>query len=110
VATNPLPPDSENLTVNVPRGFKKRLKAQAKASGVTVSEYVRALIQRALDQGLLVHVSREVSYHTSKFAPTGTPPESIPLAAAEHPAPYLPPIKKKMPGSGGAAPSIPNAG
>lgn len=112
MATNPLPTDSENLTVNVPRGFKDRLKAQAKASGVTVSDYVRAVIQRAISEGLLVHVSHEVTYQTSQFAPVKTAPEPIRLArVAEDQAPYLPsPLKKKKNGPSGPTPSIPKAG
>lgn len=62
MATKPLPPDSENLTVNVPKGFKKRLRAQAERSGVNLSEYVRETLRHAVDGGALIKVSKEVSY------------------------------------------------
>lgn len=46
--THPLGPDTENLTINVKKEFKRNLRRQAKASGVSMSDYVRGVLMLGL--------------------------------------------------------------
>jgi hypothetical protein len=62
MATKPLPPGTENLTVNLPRGFKVRLRQQAELSVVTLSKYVRTVLEQAVKENVLVAVRKEEVY------------------------------------------------
>ena len=52
--TNPIGPGTANITVNVPAGMKADLEELAKASGLKLGAYIRAVIRQAAKSGALV--------------------------------------------------------
>lgn len=49
MATNPIPPGTKNLSVNIPDALHADLKRLALDSGITVSKYVRKILILARD-------------------------------------------------------------
>ncbi len=72
MATNPIPKDSVNLSVNVSKEIHSDLKRLAKQSSMTLSQYVRYVLTVARDGKLQVKTRYRIS-------------ESAPLLAAEDP-------------------------
>jgi hypothetical protein len=55
--TNPLPPGTQNVAVNMPRALANSLAELAKRSGVSRNKYCSRVLKDAADKGLLVHES-----------------------------------------------------
>ncbi|MCH6258767.1 hypothetical protein MLD52_19570 [Puniceicoccaceae bacterium K14] len=54
MATNPIPKGTKNLTVNVTDALHKDLKKLAKASSMSLSQYVRHVLEHAKNQNLKI--------------------------------------------------------
>lgn len=51
MGTNPLGKGTQNLSVNVPSEMKEALQELADKSGVKLSQYLRAILMKAVDRG-----------------------------------------------------------
>ena len=85
MATNPIPKGTKNLSINIPTSLHASLRKQAEASGLSLSAYVRRILELAYERDLRFEVSyKVVSEGSSDF-----------LAVAESP-----PKKSKEKGTG----------
>ncbi len=71
MATKPLPPNTENLTVNFDKRLKQRIKEQADKTGVSVSEYVRSLLIGAIERDIVVTMTLDGRYLVSEPVSNG---------------------------------------
>lgn len=49
MATNPIGPETRNMSINVPNELHARISGLARESGMKLSAYLRALLNRAVD-------------------------------------------------------------
>lgn len=56
MSTNPLGCGTKNISCNVPEEFKVALERLAAASGMTLSQYVRQVLSRAVEHGTCYHL------------------------------------------------------
>lgn len=47
--TNPIGPETRNMSINVPHGLHADISELAQESGMKLSEYLRALLRRAVE-------------------------------------------------------------
>jgi hypothetical protein len=83
--TNPLPPGTQNVAVNMPHALANALAELAKRSGVSRNKYCASVLNEAVEEGWLVRESSEVVRPDSAPAePTSTPStEHVTKTAAE---------------------------
>jgi|GEM_PF-772624 len=86
MATNPIPKGTKNLSINIPATLHTALRKKAKASGLSMSAYVRRILELAHEKNLRL----EVSYRLVDES------ESDVLMVAE---PEAKPTKRKRKGS-----------
>ena len=74
MATNPIPKGTKNLSINIPASFHASLHKQAKASGLSLSAYVRRILELAHERDLRFEVSYKVaSEGSSNFLAVAEP-------------------------------------
>jgi len=57
--TNPLPPGTENLVINMPVGMKREIEERAAKNEMSVSDYTRIILMDAVRRK--VNVDRQVT-------------------------------------------------
>ena len=73
MATNPIPKGTKNLTVNVTNALHKDLKKLAKASSMSLSQYVRHVLELAKSKNLKIRTEYVVDSEEPLMAAEDTP-------------------------------------
>lgn len=77
MGTNPIGRGTENLSVNVPSAMKAALQTLADASGMKLSEYLRRILQRVVEDNVTYRVLTEAqvqAMHDSLVGPPAVKP------------------------------------
>lgn len=101
MATNPLGSSTRNISSNVPTDIYIAIHKLAMASGITVSKYVRAIVEFAAAKNILVRENPDSRLAYYEAVRTNSPLPEIAMElvfdtdlessamAAEPPAPYI---------------------
>lgn len=65
MGTNPLGRGTKNLSVNVPTSMRQALERLAEASGMTLSQYVRLVLTKAVTSGHAYEIRETITPYVS---------------------------------------------